>query len=161
MKKNSKGYMLAETLIVTTFVAGVLIYLYVQLTNLSNSYEKNHSYNTIPDLYALVDISYFLSKNSSAKAYVKGVSSVSDITSYCENQSDDMCTKFKNLSNLENIKQILISRNDENVSFSGITLDERFQTFKDTIGWEGQGNEEYRLIASFNDGTFATLKFDL
>ena len=161
MKKNNKGYMLAETLIVTTFVAGVLIYLYVQLTNLSNSYEKNQSYNTIPDLYALVDIAYFLGKNTTAKAYVKGISNVSDITSYCQNKTDAMCTALKNLSTLENISRILISKNDETVSFSSITLDTKFQSFIDTIAWEGQGVEEYRLIATFNDGTFATLKFDL
>ena len=160
MKKNSKGYMLAETLIVTSFVAGVLIYIYIQLTNLSNSYEKNHSYNTIPDLYALIDIEYYLKNNSSSKDYIKDMRSFWDITSYCQSRNDAMCTGFKNLSNLENIKRIIITRNDRVVTKS-ITYsnEDKFKEFIETIGWEGI--EDYRLIASFNDNTFATLKFDI
>ena len=36
-KKNTKGFMLIETLIVTVFVAGVLIFMFIQLTILMNN----------------------------------------------------------------------------------------------------------------------------
>ena len=52
-KKNSNGFMLAETLIVTIFVAGVLIFLFIQFSSLSKSYEESYIYNTVEGLYSL------------------------------------------------------------------------------------------------------------
>ena len=57
MKKNSnKGFVLAETLIVTTFVAGILFFMFVQFTSLSKNYNDSYKYNTVEDLYALRNI---------------------------------------------------------------------------------------------------------
>ena len=48
-KINNKGFVLAETLIVTSFVAGVLLYLFIQFSNLNKNYNNSFKYNTIED----------------------------------------------------------------------------------------------------------------
>lgn len=155
MKKSNKGYMLAETLIVTAFVAGVLIYLCVQLTNLGNSYERNHSYNTVSDLYALNDIIYYINEDS---YLVDLVSAIDEIDEICG--SDDTttsCSSFLSLLSIEEIDRLLISKNDSTVDFS--SYDGSLKDFIDTISFDG--SDEYRLIALFTNGTYASLKFNL
>ena len=72
MKKNkNEGFMLAETLIVTTFVAGVLIFLFIQFSNLENSYEESYMYNTVEDIYALEDIKDYIEQDETAMSNIK------------------------------------------------------------------------------------------
>lgn len=155
MKKNNKGYMLAETLIVTAFVAGVMIYLCVQLTNLSNSYEKNHSYNTVSNLYALSDIIYFINNNSSITNYVSEIDEIGEICSY--NNTTTNCLSFRNLLALENVNTLLIAKNNNSIDFSAYS--ESLKDYVNTINFNG--SEAYILIATFNDNTYASLKFDI
>ena len=51
MKKNEKGFVLLETLIVTTFVVSTLIFLYTQFSNIKTSYDASFRYNTVEGLY--------------------------------------------------------------------------------------------------------------
>ena len=61
MKKlNEKGFMLVETLIVSVFVGVTLIILYIQLQNISNSYDKTFSYNTATSLYNTSKVKKYL-----------------------------------------------------------------------------------------------------
>ena len=151
MRKKSKGYVLAETLIVTSFVAGVLIYLLIQLTNLDNNYEKTENYNKAPNLYALIDIVYYIKKNNACLNSIKELgNSAVKITSL------NGCGGINDLLNLEKITTLLVCKNKENVNFNNL-LDEKFTDFKNTISWEGI--EDYRLIAEFTDDSYATLKF--
>ena len=151
MRKKSKGYVLAETLIVTSFVAGVLIYLLIQLTNLDNNYEKTENYNKVPNLYALIDIVYYIKKNNACLNSIKELgNNAVKITSL------NGCGGINDLLNLEKITTLLVCKNKENVNFNNL-LDEKFTDFKNTISWEGI--EDYRLIAEFTDDSYATLKF--
>ena len=70
MKKNNKGFMLIETLIVTTFVAGVLLFLFFQLTSLNNSYTEYYNYNTTEGLYALEDVKDYINSDTMFQDYV-------------------------------------------------------------------------------------------
>ena len=81
--------MLVETLIVCVFVGVTLVFLFVQLRNISNSYEKSFTYNTTNALYNAGKIKEYLQTMnlealetdvlSTAKGYV-------DITSCSSNQ---------------------------------------------------------------------------
>ena len=42
--KNNKGFLLAESLVVSTFVLTVLIFLFVQYQNLMTTYKNNTDY---------------------------------------------------------------------------------------------------------------------
>ena len=72
MKKlNSSGFMLAETLIVTTFVAGILIFLFIQFTNLGKAYDDSYIYNTTEGLYALEDIKKYINTDLDLLLYIE------------------------------------------------------------------------------------------
>ena len=162
MKKNINfGYMLVETLLVTIFVAGVLIFLFIEFSNLDNSYEISFKYNTVENLYALGDIRDYIQSNKDIFNQLK--SKLENNNGYIENcdfSNDEMyCAK---LLNLENIEQLVITENSFNKS-SFPTSDEEFINFINKIS--ADGDELYRLIASFKDSkgnrTYATLKFGL
>ena len=115
MKKDSnKGFVLVETLIVTTFVAGVLIYLFIQFSNLSQNYEDSYKYNTVENLYSLRNIRDFILKDK-----IGFINNLEQVTSYgivditdCKNFTEtEYCLK---LLELENIKQIFITNNNLN-----------------------------------------------
>ena len=62
-KMNNKGFLLAESLIVTTFVLTVLIYLFSQFKNLMIEYKKTYQYNTVEDIYNLGSVGKFIYQN--------------------------------------------------------------------------------------------------
>lgn len=157
MKKlNNNGFMLVETLIVTTFVAGVLVYIFIQFSNLSKNYETSYDYNTVVDLYSLKNIKQYIESDSLILNYIN-----SEVTedkyidiSDCSNFThENYCLK---LFELENIDSIIISTN--NVK-SDILLekDMGFLDFVKKI--KEEGTEKYRIIASFKDNTYATVRF--
>ena len=157
MKKNStRGFMLAETLVVTTFVAGILIYLFIQFTNLSQNYNDAYSYNTVEGLYSLRNVRNFIIKDTSA------LTSIDDIIESDGYVEITDCTKFteKNyclkLFELENIKKIFITNNNfDKELFS--TSNEGFKKFIRKI--KSQDNYKYRILAEFNDSSYATIRF--
>ena len=155
-KKDSKGFLLAETLIVTIFVSGVLIFLFMQFRSVSKSYDESFAYNTVDDLYALEDIKNtilddqtlynYITTNVNEKKYI-------DITDCSLFTNSEYCLKLIELSN---IKQIFITTNYfENNDIKN--YDEAFKIFISKV--HGDGEESYRLIASFNDNTYASLRF--
>ena len=64
MKKNSKGFVLFETLVVATFVLGALIFLFVQFSNIKKNYEITFRYNTVPGVYNLKVLGDYISSSA-------------------------------------------------------------------------------------------------
>ena len=60
MKKDNKGFVLLETLMVSTFIIVVLIYLYIQFSSIKQSYSKSFKYDTISSLYSLKEVDKFI-----------------------------------------------------------------------------------------------------
>lgn len=155
-KMNNKGFILAETLIVTTFVAGILIFIFIQFTSVSQTYEDSYKYNTVEDLYALEDIkNYILSDIGAIKFIDESINpdKIIYITNCSIFTNEDYCKK---IFELEEIEQIIVSNNyfePNNISVS----DEEFSSFIKKI--KGTEKQKYRLIASFKNHTYATLRF--
>ncbi len=152
----NKGFVLIETLIVTSFVAGVLIFSFIEFTSISKSYEESFKYNTVENLYALEDIkNYILSDPGALNAINSSINpdKIIDITNCSIFTSVDYCNKLYELSN---INRIIISNNYFDIRNISVD-DEYFKTFIDKI--KGSGNQKYRLIASFKNYTYATLRF--
>ena len=156
MKKNTnKGFMLVETLVVTTFVAGILVFLFIQFTNLSRNYSDSYKYNTVQGLYALKNIKNYI-ENDSAYSYIEQMLD----TEYYINLED--CDMFSNtnycekLFEVENIEKIYVTSNyfDKEIFFN---FDEGFKTFINKIN--SKGEEKYRLLVEFTDSTYATIRF--
>ena len=156
MKKlNGSGFMLAETLIVTTFVAGILIFLFIQFTNLSKAYDDSYIYNTPEGLYALEDIKEYINADLDVQLYIEEnivTQKYIDLTDCNLFRNKEYCT---NLFDLENIDRIFITTNTFDKE-SIIGYNEDFNTFISKI--ISEGNEKYRLVASFKSGMFATLR---
>ena len=154
---NNKGFVLAETLIVTTFVIGVLLYLFIQFTSLSSSYNENYVYNTVESLYAIEDIKELVVSDSTIVSYIENniqSSGYIDISSCELFEEQEYC---KRLIELENIEKIIVTENEVNKSL--ITEeDSGFLKFINRINKEG--NQNYRLIAKFKNGTYSTIRFN-
>lgn len=158
MKKNNKGFMLAETLIVTTFVAGVLIYMFIQFTNLNQNYDESYKYNTVEGIYALEDLSDFILNNSLVINNIDVLLPSEKYTdiSKCDEEVVINSEYCKNLVEALNIEKAYVTTN----KFSNTVKDnlkDEFGNFINKI--KGEGSEKYRLIAKFKDGTFATIRF--
>lgn len=157
MKKNyNNGFILAETLIVTLFVASVLLFMFVQFANLNKSYNQSYIYNSVEDLYSLKNIKEYIQSDLNAISYIN-----SNVTyqkfidiSKCEIFTEqNYCLK---LFELENIDKIIITTNKVNYDLF-INYKTKFKNFINKI--EKQSDEKYRIIAAFNDSRFATIRF--
>lgn len=156
MKKNEVGFVLAETLVVTTFIAGILIYLFIQFTNLNQKYNESFIYNTVEGLYALEDVKDFIESDSNALKYLE--TSISnlyfiDITDCEIFTNKSYCT---DLFKVLNINKVIVTKNK--IDINTITgYSKEFNDFINKIKY--QGNQNYRIISSFNNNTYATVRF--
>lgn len=155
MKKN-KGYVLVETIVVTAFVAGILIFLFIQFSNISSNYNNSYNYNTVENLYSLRNIRDYIESDNLA---------LTDIESHISNYGFidiTNCDIFNNknyclrLFELENLETVIVTNN----YFKSNILtgyDENFMNFINKIS--GTKTQKYRIIAQFNNSTYATLRF--
>ena len=154
-KKFSNGFMLIETLIVTTFVSGVLIFLFTQLVTLRNNYDNSYKYNTVEELYSLRNIKDYLLTDVNSLNAIKtkvdedGYIEITDCSMFSE---INYCLK---LFELENIKKIFVTENyvDKNI-FNN--YNDAFKNFINKIN--GEGENKYRILAEFNNSRYATIR---
>lgn len=155
MKKNA-GYILFETLIVSTVILGVLIFLYVQLSTIKTSYETSFKYNTITSLYKLRTLASYLEEtgydnlNIALENSENGYIDITGCTyggSACSTIKGSMSAKTIILarSNLIDLKEYLYSSNYS----EGMK-----QFIKKT---NGDNRKEFMLIVEFNDKTYANI----
>lgn len=155
-KKDSYGFVLIETLLVTTFVAGVLFFLFTQFTSLSKNYNDSYKYNTVEDLYALRNIRDYILTDTDAFNQIKETISnkkIVNITDCTLFEEEDYCLK---LLELENVKRLIVTENNFNQNLFK-DYDTGFIKFTNKI--EGEGKHKYRLIVEFNDDKYATIRF--
>lgn len=148
MKINNKGFMLAEVFIVSSFVLGVLVYMFVQTNSIMKNYNRSFSYDTVQGLYITNEIKKYLNYSG----YYKN-----DLSTACDSYqivdiSDDY---FTNMRELANIKTVIVGNldyikenitNDSNVSFKE----------KDYIKYLSEKNKCI-LLLEFNDDTYTSL----
>lgn len=156
MKKNNNGFVLLETLIVTIFVAGVMIFLFTQFSSINKQFDTLDNYNSVENLYSLNNIKTFLLNDEffleeiNSKVNNKNILNITD----CENVSKkEYCIK---LIELYNIKYLIISTNRVNEDLFE-SYPNRFKKFISRINYTGL--EKYRLIAMYNNNTYSTVRF--
>lgn len=154
-KKLSGGFVLVETLIVTTFVAGVLIFLFIQLITLSNNYDNSYKYNTVEELYLLRNIKDYILKDLNSLDLIKsevdekGLVEITDCSMF---EEVNYCSKLIELSN---IKTIFITQNYIDKTLFTDYNDE-LKNFVNRIN--GEGENKYRILAEFNNSRYATIR---
>ena len=168
MKKDNRGFLLAESLVVSTFVLTVLILLYIQFSNLTTNYKNSYNYNNVESLYDLSSVANYLQANNynlstqltSSKPYVivyKNGSCNMDagiIDSFCDNLINKMDAKtiIYTYSDISVIKKYISTKEDNNIN-------QKLRDFIMKVETNVVQNKG-RLFAEFDNGTYATIAMD-
>ena len=162
MKKNSKAFALVETLIVSTIIASILIYMFVQFNKLDENYNESFRYNDVDDLYKLDSIKEYINSLDNESIINIG-SKINNDDMIVMNKNDDTYTNIEYLDNqidlLANldIKTLILTKADiNNVDTSNLS-----KTLKNMIKKIDNKSDNYRIIAEFNNGECATITFDM
>ncbi|MDD3048451.1 MAG: glycine-rich protein [Bacilli bacterium] len=164
-KIDNKGFFLAETIVVVTIVATVLVLFYSQISKIYHNYENNSSYNTSTALHSANNIKKFLVQEDLATAVsaltAVAPASIVDITNYTFTNAD----YFTGLKTSTNVRKIYFAKFQLNNLINGIeasTLDAATFDFIKTLKTINNpvATNKYYLIVSFTDGTFASLVID-
>lgn len=166
MKKNNKlGFMLTETLIVSTFVTVTLMYMFVQFQKINQNYNRTFSYNTTNSLYAtnqiinyILDVDFPNIKNAlinNSDNYITLTNCPSHLfaeANYCNELFTALKVKdvYFTYDNLTYVKEAM--KQDRLIDRSTIT-------FLDYIDYN-PSSSAFRIIVYFLDGTHATLRFE-
>lgn len=159
MKKKQKGFVLVETLVVSLLVLTVLIFLFLQLNTININYQKSFRYNTVEGLYATNNIKIYILKNG----YENLKKAINESTPYidftgCESTYLENTSQCSNLINALQIKKVLFTTdNIEKLKSSKNNFEQKFLDFISYINTKEE--DRYRLIVSFENDTYATLKF--
>ena len=159
-RMNNRGFLLAESLVVSTFVLTILIFLFVQFRNVVTNYKTTYSYNNVESIYNLGSFSNYISTNnikidtSSDKPYTiiyKDNTCQLNVNTFCDDMLEAMNAKLViyTSSDISNIKNYVNNNQDDNISQSMRDFINKISAVK----VENKG----RLLAEFNDGTFATV----
>ena len=159
MKKDDKrGFVLAETIAVSTVVIIALIVIYAQFVNINNSYYKSFTYNNVNKLYLVNHIKEFIISDTSSLLYgnLTTDNPYIDITS-CESYFIESL-QCKNLMTAIDAKQVLVTTMDTTKlleMFKDKTnISENMYTYIKNSKSKEYG---YRIIVEFNDGNIASL----
>lgn len=158
MKKNDRGFMLVEILLVVTVIATSMIFLYIQISNMKESYEESFSYNPITSIYAMENMKRFLvddgiDKLKDALKEEKYIDLSNCDVKYITNSS--YCTMLFEKINVENLYFT-----KQNVS--PLYVEDFESDMKKFIKYISYDNTEtYRIIVKYNDGTFSSTKVEV
>ncbi len=140
MKFNKKGFMLVETLVVTTLVSTILVTLYVQFSNIINNFNRTFKYNSSDNLYAVYNIENFIrndkNTDNTEQFYINLQKELDtaianktnpyhyvEINTSCTGSSGNVyqvfqCTNFSKIVNFYEIERILFTYS--NVNFQDV-----------------------------------------
>lgn len=173
-KKLSKGFMLVETLVVTTLATSVLITLYVQFNLIVKNFNKSFHYNNVNNLYATHNLSELIQKDGDGSFYnnliillmnkyetgphfleiLPGCGSNTDVS-----YSTNSCDLFQKFTSFYSVEKILFTFNIIDFTDDDYKLidDPNFETFIKSIKGSNDDNYDYRIIVKFTNSEYATL----
>ena len=106
-KIDNKGFMLAETLVVSIFVMSIFSLIYANILPLIADYEKVKKYNNVDDTYrahwARKIILDGLDTRFFSQAYNNGYMDVTDCTLYTRNEIENWCNNYKSSNDVDMI----------------------------------------------------------
>lgn len=162
-KRNNLGFMLTETLIVSTFVTAALLYMFINFRLIYQNYNRTFSYNTVNSLYAVNQIEKYISDIDFTTIQTK---LISDNTQYieltsCPSNLFKESNYCKKLFEALEVKNVYFTFNDISNLADDLkanpNVDAKVIDFLEFVSYE-KGSSGNRLIVFFNDETIATLK---
>lgn len=166
MYLNKKGFMLAETMIVTAIVAVTLIGIYGQFNNVYDNYEQRLDYENVEKLYnthgmsdLLIEegMNYFimlLELRTTSDTPIPYV----DLTSCSNFINQDYCKEYVELTGIK--KMVFTEYNlTDVIKFNyDNTFSAQLKTYMEYVDTSSTLSEGYRLIIEYNDNQFSTIK---
>ena len=166
-KNNNKGFMLLETMVVSAFIITALIFLYVQFSNLKNSYVVSFKYDPIPELFKTKEIDKFINENYGYNDLLEGVKnsehkyielydgSVCNLTYFSKYNID--CDRLMRESNVKTA--LLVSTNLSN-AINYLKNNKKYSNglylYMKKIN-QTTDNHSYSLIVEFEDNKYTNL----
>lgn len=163
MKKNqNKGFMLIETLLVSTFVLGVLTYLFVQFSALKRSYADDFKYDTVPGLYAIKNINQYFIKQGAYNTLKTNIGELGYLDFSCAMISGTACSDLLNNVDVEKVYFVkdTLFKNNINTDVLMFSNDDELYRFSKKINFSDNENS-YHLITKYKDNTYATMAITL
>lgn len=168
MKKNSKGFFLAETIVVIALVTTVMAFVYPNVTNLYDNYKnRTNHYDQTEDLY-LLRAYYEANYETIAKATCTDASKCNVEDIYAENNTlglkqfandkidnTNAATSVGSYSS-EGLIKVYITGYMTDVSSDNYNFNKYLKRLKKTT----YDKASYRLIGEFNGGKYASIKID-
>ena len=163
MKKNKKrGFILAETIVISTVVMASLVFIYVQFNSVNNGFNRTFKYNSVNNLYLTNEVKKFII-NSGIDTLTP---SLDDNTvdyidlSTCSNDYFIEYIYCQTLFDNIKAKKIILTNSDvtnfkDKVDSVG-TISPGLANFIKTINSSNTGS--YRIIIEFESDTYATLQ---
>ena len=155
MKKNTqKGFMLVETLVVTTFISGVFIFLFIQFNNLNKSYKNSFKYDTVEGKYALEDIVNYIKFDISFKANLNSYINTSKfiILNNCDENLFSNVNYCEKLFELEEIEEAIIVNSGFEVSEND-KISENIKEYLNKVKKDNSNNLDYLIIIQLSNGS--------
>lgn len=157
IKLNTKGFFLAETIVVIGIVAAVLILFYSQISVFYRNYERRSNYNTVEALHASHNIKIYMKQN-----YVESLltdlyvsdSPLLDITNY----NFDISGYYSGLVNDLKIKKVYFSPyniNEAIDNYMDYNIDAGLLKYLQTLRVNNTVEDTYRIIILLDNGAYA------
>jgi len=165
---NNKGFMLAETLVVSTVLMIIFTYVYIQFFDVLGKYSIFSDYDNVDKLYTVRDIKEFVKSDNISGLVTQLNANLAqptpqpyvDVTDCSVFTESNYCLDLFEKLDIEKIVFTTYDLTDSFNGFSGVThdLDRRFQTYVNTLTANLSEDyvDEYRLIIKFEDGTYST-----
>lgn len=164
MKKlNNKGFLMAETIVASSFVLTVLVVLFVQFRTSINSYNRTYNYNKPENVSSLGVIKEYLKstnynfRTSLGDNIYISIIDPNDTTKCTSSLNTNNCEEIIKAAGLQRLiltkSDITSLRNDLNQNLSRPGISENMRDFirnTDSIPSTGESNY-YRLIGEFKD----------
>lgn len=165
-KRNEKGFVLMETLIVSVFIMTLLVFLFVQFRKIASSYNTTFQYNTVNGLYSAESVSTFLNQDGyedlasalrTAEADERYYIDIVDCPSAYFNEKNYCDQLFQNL---KIVHAYFMSSNMNNFISKLDFYDDMSENTKDFARYvkSDTNDAQHRLVIEFENNEFATVK---
>lgn len=160
MKKSNGGFVLMETLIVSAFIIGTLVYLFVQFSNIKRSYDISFQTDTITGLYQADQLASYWTQIDQTS-----ITSALESNGYVELQDCNLATSHRtyceNLIQLANAKTVLLVQDDLTELKKKLQTNNPFEEelYQYIQRLKTSNTTSKRLIVQFNNHTVASILF--
>lgn len=163
-KMNNKGFLLIETLIVSAFVLGVLVIIFLQFKTLLVNYNHTYDYNTVEGIYNLNAVKTYLNENQGDKTLNSYLNSAPYLLIY----DGESCSEKYGLKNIDYCNQMMKAAEFKKVIYTKSELDNLKNNMndfnektKDFIKKLNSKSNENRLIAEYTNETYASITYGI